>query len=156
MASVKLECPTTLVSGDLDWERDKEAIADTFIRRAEQVIPGPARTTSSCAESGRRWTWSATPATPTAPSPGGRWFREMLSRQRPPQRTVVPGLYAAGQWTTPNAGLPWVMVSGYNTAGMVLRDALGRDEWQEYAAPVPATEAAEASEAPRPPRRRSR
>ena len=29
------------------------------------------------------------------------------------------------------------MVSGYNTAGMVLRDTLGREEWQEYAAPVP-------------------
>jgi hypothetical protein len=40
MASIKLECPTTLVSDDLDWERDKEWIADTFIRRAERVIPG--------------------------------------------------------------------------------------------------------------------
>jgi hypothetical protein len=29
---------------------------------------------------------------------------------------------------------------------MVLRDALGREEWQEYAAPVPVVEAAEVPE----------
>ena len=145
MASVKLECPTTLVSGDLDWERDKEWIADTFIRRAEQVIPGlrdhivvrrvrtPLDMVRDTGNSDGAFAgWALVP--------------QMLSRQRPPQRTVVPGLYAAGQWTTPNAGLPWVMVSGYNTAGMVLRDALGREEWQEYAAPVPAVEAADVPE----------
>ena len=145
MASVKLECPTTLVSGDLDWERDKEWIADTFIRRAEQVIPGlrdhivvrrvrtPLDMVRDTGNSDGAFAgWALVP--------------QMLSRQRPPQRTVVPGLYAAGQWTTPNAGLPWVMVSGYNTAGMVLRDALGREEWQEYAAPVPVVEAAEVPE----------
>jgi hypothetical protein len=38
------------------------------------------------------------------------------------------------------------MVSGYNTAGMVLRDALGREEWQEYAAPVTVLTTAEVSE----------
>jgi hypothetical protein len=38
------------------------------------------------------------------------------------------------------------MVSGYNTAGMVLRDALGRDEWQEYAAPAVTSLPADASE----------
>jgi hypothetical protein len=28
----------------------------------------------------------------------------------------------AGHWTTPSAGVPWVMLSGYNTAGMVVSD----------------------------------
>ena len=121
--------------GDLNWERDKSRSPTRSSAAPNRSSPA-CETTSSCAGSGRRWTWSATPATPTAPSPGGRWLPQMLSRQRPPQRTVVPGLYAAGQWTTPNAGLPWVMVSGYNTAGMVLRDALGRQDWQEYADPV--------------------
>jgi hypothetical protein len=28
----------------------------------------------------------------------------------------------AGHWTMPTAGVPWVMLSGYNTAGMVYAD----------------------------------
>jgi prolycopene isomerase len=47
---------------------------------------------------------------------------ELLTRGRPQQRTPVPGLYMAGHWTTPSAGVPWVMLSGYNTAGMVVAD----------------------------------
>jgi phytoene dehydrogenase-like protein len=43
-----------------------------------------------------------------------------MSRSRPPQRRVAPGLYLAGHWTTPAAGVPWVMLSGFNTANAVL------------------------------------
>ncbi len=148
MHSIKLECPTTLVSGDIDWERDKEWIADEFIRRTEAVIPNLREHIVV-----RRVRTPLDMVRDTGNSDGAfaGWalVPQMLSKQRPPQRTVVPGLYAAGQWTTPNAGLPWVMVSGYNTAGMVLRDTMGREEWQEYAAPVTPSAAAEpASAAP--------
>jgi len=53
---------------------------------------------------------------------GWSFAPEQLSRGRPFQRTPVPGLYLAGHWTTPSAGVPWVMLSGYNTAAMVLGD----------------------------------
>jgi phytoene dehydrogenase-like protein len=128
MHSIKLECPTQLVSGDIDWDRDKEAIADVFIRRTEALIPGlrdhilvrRVRTPLDMVRDTRNADgafagWAFTP--------------EMLSRKRPAQRTPVPGLYLAGQWTRPAAGLPGTTVSGYNTAGMVLADTLGRREW---------------------------
>jgi phytoene dehydrogenase-like protein len=60
---------------------------------------------------------------------GGALVPQMLSRSRPKQRSPLPGLYLAGQWTTPNAGLPWVVLSGYNTARMVLADAGGHPQW---------------------------
>lgn len=119
--SLKLECPTRLDSKGIDWERDKGSIADTFISRTEAIIPGLAkhvvvreirtpldlqRDTGN--SEGAFAGWAFTP--------------ELLTRARPRQRTPVPGLYMAGHWTMPTAGVPWVMVSGYNTAGMVYAD----------------------------------
>jgi prolycopene isomerase len=119
--SLKLECPTRLDSKGIDWERDKDSIADTFISRTEAIIPDLAkhvvvreirtpldlqRDTGN--SEGAFAGWAFTP--------------ELLTRARPRQRTPVPGLYMAGHWTMPTAGVPWVMVSGYNTAGMVYAD----------------------------------
>ena len=119
--SMKLECPTRLDSKGIDWERDKEAIADTFIRRTEAIIPDLAkhvvvkeiRTPLDLA----RDTGNSEGA-----FAGWAFIPELLTRGRPKQRTPVPGLYMAGHWTTPTAGVPWVMLSGYNTAGMVAAD----------------------------------
>lgn len=119
--SMKLECPTRLDSKGIDWDRDKEKIADIFIKRTEAIIPDLAkhvvvkeirtpldlqRDTGN--SEGAFAGWAFTP--------------ELLTRARPKQRTPVPGLYQAGHWTTPTAGVPWVMLSGYNTAGMVVAD----------------------------------
>jgi prolycopene isomerase len=121
MHSMKLECPTRLDSKGIDWERDKDKIADVFIRRTEAIIPDLSkhvvvreirtpldlqRDTGN--SEGAFAGWAFTP--------------ELLTRARPKQRTPVPGLYMAGHWTMPTAGVPWVMVSGYNTAGMVIAD----------------------------------
>jgi phytoene dehydrogenase-like protein len=124
--SMKLECPTRLASSGIDWERDKEMIADTFVRRTEAIIPDLSkhvvvreiRTPLDLARDtgnseGAFAGWAFTP--------------ELLTRARPKQRTPVPGLYMAGHWTTPTAGVPWVMVSGYNTAGMVYADLHSRN-----------------------------
>jgi len=124
--SMKLECPTRLDSKGIDWERDKDAIADVFIRRTEAIIPGlskhvvvreirtPADLQRDTGNSeGAFAGWAFTP--------------ELLTRARPKQRTPVPGLYQAGHWTTPTAGVPWVMLSGYNTAGMVVADLRARN-----------------------------
>ena len=122
--SLKLEAYTTLESKGIDWERDKERISEVFIRRAEKLIPNlgqhivtkEMRTPQDLLRDtgnseGAFAGWAFTP--------------EFLSRGRPKQRTPVPGLYLAGHWTTPSAGVPWVMVSGFNTAGMVIADRKG-------------------------------
>lgn len=122
--SLKLEAYTRLNAKGIDWERDKEDIAKVFIRRSESIIPGlgehivtqalrtPADLLRDTGNSeGAFAGWAFTP--------------ELLSRERPAQRSPVPGLYLAGHWTTPTAGVPWVMVSGFNTAGMVMSDLRG-------------------------------
>jgi len=124
--SLKLEAYTTLNSTGIDWERDQQRIGDIFIRRAEQLIPHlgehivtrvhrtPLDLQRDTGNSDGAFAgWSFAP--------------EQLSHGRPFQRTPVPGLYLAGHWTTPSAGVPWVMLSGYNTASMVIGDrARGR------------------------------
>ena len=123
--SLKLEAYTTLASKGIDWERDKEDIAKVFVRRAEKLIPDLGQHIVTQAlrtpldlqrdtgnSEGAFAGWAFTP--------------ELLSRGRPSQRTPVPGLYLAGHWTAPSAGVPWVMLSGFNTAGMVIADATRR------------------------------
>jgi prolycopene isomerase len=129
MHSIKLECPTRLDSVGIDWDRDKDAIADTFIRRTEALIPGlrdhvVARRVYTPLDMVRR-THNNNGA-----FAGWAFVPQMLTRARPQQRSPLPGLYLAGQWTNPVAGLPWVVRSGYNTAGMVLADAGGHPQWQ--------------------------
>lgn len=129
MHSVKLECPTTLVSGDIDWDRDKEAVADVFVRRAEELIPDLRRHVVV------RRVYTPMDMVRRSGSLDGAfagWALDarMLHRERPAQRSPVPGLYLAGQWTRPLAGLPGVMVSGYSTAGLVLKDLGGHPTWR--------------------------
>ena len=123
--SLKLECPTRLDAKGIDWERDKDVDRRHLHppRRGDHPRPRQAR---------RR------PGDPHAARPAARhrqlggafagwaFMPELLTRARPKQRTPVPGLYLAGHWTTPTAGVPWVMVSGYNTAGMVYADLRSR------------------------------
>jgi prolycopene isomerase len=119
--SLKLECPTRLDSKGIDWERDKGAIADTFIRRTEAIIPDLSKHVVV-----REIRTPADLQRDTGNSEGAfagwAFIPELLTRARPRQRTAVPGLYMAGHWTMPTAGVPWVMLSGYNTAGMVYAD----------------------------------
>lgn len=119
--SLKLEAYTTLNAKGINWERDKERLGDIFIRRSEALIPNLSRHIVTRAyrtpEDLQRDTGNSEGA-----FAGWAFTPELLSRGRPQQRTPVPGLFLAGHWTTPSAGVPWVMVSGYNTAGMVLHD----------------------------------
>ncbi len=132
--SLKRQAYTRRNAKGIDWERDKEKISKVFIKRAEKVIPGlgdhivtkalrtPVDLHQDTGNSeGAFAGWAFTPA--------------MLSRERPAQRTPVPGLYLAGHWTRPTAGVPWVMLSGYNTAMMVVGDR-GRN----HAAVLPAAD----------------
>ena len=119
--SLKLESYTTLDAQGIDWERDKETIAASFLARTEALIPGlsksvltqvirtPLDLERDTGNSGGAFA-------------GWKFSPELLSRRRPQQRTAVPGLYLAGHWTTPAAGVPWVMVSGFNAAAAVMAD----------------------------------
>lgn len=119
--TLKLEAYTTLNSKGISWERDKERLGDIFIRRAEALIPNLSQHIVT-----RAYRTPQDLLRDTGNSEGafGGWAftPELLSSGRPRQRTPVPGLFLAGHWTTPAAGVPWVMVSGYNAAGMVLHD----------------------------------
>lgn len=123
--SLKLEAYTRLHSRGIDWERDRERIADTFVRRAERLIPNLSqhivtRTTRTPSDL-QRDTGNSDGA-----FAGWAFTPELVSRGRPQQRTPVPGLYLAGHWTTPAAGVPWVMLSGYNSAGLLIADRNAR------------------------------
>ena len=123
--SIKLEASSTFRPQGLEWERDKERIADALAKSAESVIPGLrenviARLIRTPVDM-QRDTYNT-----DAAYCGWGWTPKMLTRERPQPRSPVKGLYLTGHWTTPTAGVPWVMLSGYNTAGMVLRDRNGR------------------------------
>ncbi|HUZ02037.1 MAG TPA: NAD(P)/FAD-dependent oxidoreductase [Thermomicrobiaceae bacterium] len=142
--SIKLEAYTKLNVPGIDWDRDREKIADTFVRRAEKMIPGLSQHVVTRA--------TRTPAdllrdTGNAEGAFAGWAftPQFLTRGRPPQRTTIPGLYLAGHWTRPSAGVPWVMLSGYNTAGMVIADrtALRRRRAKRQNPAVPETVTAE-------------
>lgn len=127
--SLKLEVPTTYVARGIDWERDKEQLADVFVRRSEQLIPGLGRHVDHrfvrTPNDLERDTYNAEGA-----YCGWGWTPAMLSRNRPQQRSPIPGLYLCGHWTTPTAGVPWVMLSGYNTGAMVVGDVTKRRKAQ--------------------------
>jgi prolycopene isomerase len=119
--SMKLESYTTLDAQGIDWERDKEKIAASFLARTEALIPGLSRSVLTqvirTPQDLERDTGNSGGA-----FAGWKFSPDLLSRRRPQQRTALPGLYLAGHWTTPAAGVPWVMVSGFNTATAVMSD----------------------------------
>ncbi|HEX5166162.1 MAG TPA: FAD-dependent oxidoreductase, partial [Thermomicrobiales bacterium] len=131
MHSLKLEAYTTLGAKGIDWERDKEDIAKVFVRRAEKLIPNLGQHIVTQALRTPQDLYNDTGNSEGAFA-GWAFTPELLSRERPSQRSPVPGLYLAGHWTTPTAGVPWVMVSGFNTAGLVSAD-LGRQRLRSHA-----------------------
>jgi prolycopene isomerase len=122
--SIKLEAYTQLNAKGIDWERDKERISEIFIRRAEALIPNLGQHIVTKALRTPQDLLNDTGNSEGAFA-GWAFTPEFLAHGRPRQRTPVPGLYLAGHWTTPSAGVPWVMVSGFNTASMVIADRKG-------------------------------
>ncbi len=118
--SLKLEAYTTLHSRGIEWERDKQALGDALIRRSEALIPGLSNHIVTRAhrtpEDLLRDTGNSEGA-----FAGWAFTPELMQHARPAQQSMVNGLYLAGHWTRPSPGVPWVMLSGYNTAGLVMR-----------------------------------
>lgn len=120
---LKLMGPGPHKRRSLDWARDKDVIAARMIKAAERVIPGLAnhivwqqvatpvdleRLTN--ARGAAIYGWSATP--------------EQIGPGRMPRRTPIDGLYLAGGWTGPFAGMDLCMLSGRETAALLTREHL--------------------------------
>ncbi len=130
--SVKLEAYTRLDARGIDWERDKERIAQVFIRRAEALIPDLGKHIVA-QELRTPVDLQRDTANAEGAFAGWAFTPELLAHQRLKQRSPVRGLYLAGHWATPTAGVPWVMLSGFNTAGLLMAD-LGKGR---HAPPLP-------------------
>jgi phytoene desaturase len=103
----------------LEWTRDKEGIAQRMIKSAEQVIPGL----------GDHIVWQqiSTPLdlqevtdAPGAAIYGWSASPSQIGPGRLSRRSPIDGLYLAGAWTGPFAGMDLCMLSGRETAALVL------------------------------------
>jgi phytoene dehydrogenase-like protein len=119
-STMKIEVMTDRAAAGIDWVRQKDDLADALIRRVQRLVPGLAGHIVTRAVHTPDDLEGATGSSGGAYA-GWAYTPELLS-DRPPQRTWLKGLYLCGQWTKPAAGVPWVILSGYNTAAMVLAD----------------------------------
>jgi phytoene dehydrogenase-like protein len=119
-STMKIEVMTDRAADGIDWQRQRDELADALIRRVEQIVPGLGEHVVSRVVHTPADLEAATGSSDGAYA-GWAYTPELLS-DRPPQRTWLKGLYLCGQWTKPAAGVPWVILSGYNTAAMVLAD----------------------------------
>ena len=112
---------TTLVDYDAggSWREGKPRFAESLLARADRVFPGIHA--AMCFAEG------ASPRTMeryTLNTAGAIYGWELSPTQvglaRPSQRTPIEGLYLAGHWTRPGAGIYGVTVSGVQTAQMIL------------------------------------
>lgn len=101
-----------------DWERDEDRAADRLVQRAERVIPGLSKHIVARAVMTPLTMHRYALTTEGAPygwafSPGQMGF----GRLQP--RSPIKGLYLAGHWTTPGAGVAGVVMSGERTAEII-------------------------------------
>lgn len=112
---------TTLVDYDVgsSWREQKNRSGDALLARAEAVFPGFGGSL--------QFTEGASPRTMeryTLNAAGAIYGWELSPGQvglsRPRQRTPIDGLFLAGHWTRPGAGIYGVTVSGVQAAQMIL------------------------------------
>jgi prolycopene isomerase len=100
----------------------KRALEALLVDRLAEAIPDVRERIEIC-ETGtphtmQRYSWN-----PTGSIYGYASSPTSHSIFRPEPRTSVAGLYLAGAWTFPGPGFTGTMMSGWNTAGLVLEDA---------------------------------
>jgi len=101
------------------WQDDKQAMARTVLRYLEARVPNlnakiefldsaSPRTLAryTLAKDGAAYGWAVLP--------------DQAGDARLPQDTSVPGLYLAGQWTSPGPGVAAVAASGWSVASRIL------------------------------------
>jgi phytoene desaturase len=112
---------TTLVDYDIgsSWREQKERSADGLLAKAEAVFPGFGASLQfaegASPRTMERYTLNAAGAIY-----GWELTPSQVGMSRPRQRTPIEGLFLAGHWTRPGAGIYGVTVSGVQAAQTIL------------------------------------
>jgi prolycopene isomerase len=113
---------------DLDpqtYGERKRELEEYLIDRLAEAIPDLRERIEIC-ETGTPHTMQRYSRNPLGSIYGYAFTPTSHSVHRPQPRTSVPGLYLAGAWTFPGAGFSGTMISGHNTAGLIVEDIEGR------------------------------
>ncbi len=108
-----------------DYRKRKRELEEYLIDRLCEAIPDARERIEVC-ETGTPHTMGRYSLNPLGSIYGYAFTPTSHSVHRPQPRTALPGLYLAGAWTFPGAGFTGTMMSGHNTAGLVLEDLEGR------------------------------
>lgn len=106
---------------DATYRERKTELEEHLIDRLAQAIPDVRSRIEIC-ETGTPHTMQRYSWTPLGSIYGYASTPTSHSIHRPAPKTSVPGLYLAGAWTFPGAGFTGAMMSGYNTAKLVMDD----------------------------------
>jgi prolycopene isomerase len=97
----------------------KEEVARTFIKRAEEYLPGLSEHIEVM-EVGSPRTMEHYTLNPKGSIFGWEFLKEQSMLKRLPQKTPIGNLFLAGAWTFPAGGQSAVLMSGAQTAEMIL------------------------------------
>lgn len=106
------------------WIENKNNLMKHVIKRAKNILPD--------LEDNINYSEVSTPNTihrytlnHNGANYGWAMTKEQSNRNRLNQQTEIDGLYLAGHWTQPGAGLATVAISGYNAAKLILNRERG-------------------------------
>jgi prolycopene isomerase len=122
-AGLHTVCITMFAPWDRAWKDDKARVADRLIDEAENVIPG-LRRAIVYQDSGTPWTMHRYSGNTRGAIYGWDAAPKSLAT-RLSMVTPVPGLFLAGHWTRPGAGLYAVVTSGQIAAQRVYKELSG-------------------------------
>jgi phytoene dehydrogenase-like protein len=97
----------------------KEEVARTFIKRAEEYLPGLSEHIEVM-EVGSPRTMEHYTLNPKGSIFGWEFLKEQSMLKRLPQKTPINNLFLAGAWTFPGGGQSAVLLSGAQAAEMIL------------------------------------
>jgi|LSQX01.3.fsa_nt_gb phytoene dehydrogenase-like protein len=102
------------------WDRHRGSVRDTVIKRAENVIPGLSQNIvveeTSTPHTIERYTLNKRGA-----NYGWEMNPSQVGRMRINQESIISGLYFAGHWTQPGAGLATAAQSGFQASKLILK-----------------------------------
>ena len=113
---------TTLIPYDVgvSWRREKARYAELLLNEIEAVIPG-FRDHITFAEGASPRTMERYTLNLTGAVYGWEVSPEQVGPKRLGHQTPIRGLYLSGHWTQPGGGVYGVIVSGIQTASMILK-----------------------------------
>ena len=106
--------------GDEEYKAKKEEVAQMFIRRLNQIIPG-IKEEIEYYEIGTPKTIKRYTLNPAGTPYGFAQIPQQAARKRIPQKSPVENLYFASAWTFPGHGFTGAILSGYTCAEEILK-----------------------------------